>query len=174
MTEPSRRSPSVDPSTAFHIASAALESPVMPIDFLVTELRQTYNGAEWIADALRGVAGADLPLPRPEFWCQGSDHALPGSVRDTLMACSVPSLNRLRKRAIILHESATDIHERNGCLAVYVLAVATGLAQHGVLLSHQPRHDLDIMFAELASAAPADIGEILDRALTAPTPPTES
>lgn len=174
MTDSSRRSLRVDPSTAHRIVAAALESPVMPVDFLVRELRQTADAAEWIAQALHTVANADLPLPHPDFEGHGAACALHGSVRDALLACSVPSLNRLRKRAIVLYDTATEIHERNGCLAVYILAVATGLSQHGVLLSHHARRDIDLMCAELVAAVPPDIGEIVDRALAAATPTAQT
>lgn len=169
MNEPESRRPAIEPATAHLFAAAALASPVMPVDFLVVELRRAFDATQWLAAAVRAAQQADLPLPAAQF--DLDENVMRGDARAfvaALRAAPLESLDQLRRRAIVLYDAATDVNERNRAFAAYAIGVATALAEHGTMLSHQPRRDLDIMLTELAAALPPDIASVFERAAMSP------
>lgn len=155
----------IDPASAHSLTTALLESPVMPVDFLVEHLRHDADASLWIRRALIETCEAALPLPRVDT------HASlrhPDGTTDTiawLIELDREMLDRIRSRAVVLYGAAARIEERNQALMSYALVVAVGLSQHGVLLTSQSRREVDLMLAELAAVAPIAFTTILDQAL---------
>jgi hypothetical protein len=163
MTDPT--STPINHASAHSLATAVLGSPVVPVDFLVEHVRHAADASDWIINALRLVCSAPLPLPTVEW--STPENVPVGAVNLAEWLCDLDreTLDRIRARAVVLFGAASRIDERNQALMAYALAVATGLIEHGTLLTNQARRDVDLMMAELAAVAPAPIAAVFERAL---------
>lgn len=157
--------PKIDPASAHSLATALLGNPVMPVDFLVEHLRHDADASPWIRHALIEICEAALPLPRVDIHASVRHPGGTADVIGWLIELDCEMLDRIRSRAVVLYGAAARIEERNQALMAYALAVAVGLSQHGVLLTNQPRREIDLMLAELAATAPIAFASILDQAL---------
>lgn len=157
--------PHIDPASAHSLATALLGSPVMPVDFLVEHLRHDADASLWIRHALVEVCEASLPLPRVDVHASLQRSGNTFDPVAWLIELDREMLDRIRSRAVVLYGTAARIDERNRALMAYALAVAVGLSRHGVLLTNQPRREVDLMLAELAVVAPVAFASILDQAL---------
>ncbi len=131
--------------SAHALRRALVAGPLMPVDPLVGELASIQDRRGYLDSALHDSGGALGSAVSPEV--------------------ALDLLSQIRDRAVAGFRDAAATEERNRCLAAFAVAMASGLVHHGVLLTSQPRCDVDLLLAELAGLLPRDLAELFNRAV---------
>lgn len=120
-----------------------------PIDGLVARLRAS-EGADWLRKAIEsGGIGS-----RADWESIASPAGAPTSL-----------LRAIKDRANDLLRDPADQDAFHAGMAGYFIAIAAGLAQHGELLTRQPREKLEPILRKLSEVAPSPWAPLFRRAL---------
>lgn len=137
----------VSDAVAHSISAVVAAGGIKPVDFAVEEIRRSGDREAWLERAFSLIAGK-------------------AGARSLLSAASSrDELDRLRHAATMAFGGAAKVEERNAALVVYALVVAAGLVHHGLLLSSQPRTEIDVMLAELAGILGEPFASFLESAV---------
>ena len=129
------------------ISAIVVTGGIKPVDFAVEELRRATDREAWLEGAVGKVVGPAAPR------------------RLVAEGASREELDRMRHAATMAFGGATRVEERNAALVAYAFVVAAGLVHHGVLLSSQPRGEIDVMLAELAGVLGEPFASFLESAV---------
>lgn len=132
---------------AHSISAIVAAEGIKPVDFAVEELRRAGDRDAWLERAVVKVVGSASPR------------------RLVAEVASRDELDRMRHAATMAFGGATKVEERNAALVAYAFVVAAGLVHHGVLLSSQPRAEIDVMLAELAGVLGEPFASFLEAAV---------
>lgn len=132
---------------AHSISAIVATGGIKPVDFAVEELRRANDLEAWLERAIAKVVGAAGPRRL----------VAEGASRD--------ELERMRHAATMAFGGAARVEERNAALVSYAFVVAAGLVHHGVLLSSQPRGEIEVMLAELAGVFGEPFASFLESAV---------
>lgn len=120
-----------------------------PIDGLVARLRSK-DGSGWLRKAMESGRIGALTEWEAIANAAGAPISLLRSIKD---------------RANALLRDPVDQDALHAGMSGYFIAIAAGLAQHGVLLTRQPRGKLEPILRKLSEAAPGPWAELFLRAL---------
>lgn len=150
MKQESNQSEGVTPLSgpaAHSISAIVVTGGIKPVDFAVEELRRAGDREAWLERAVVKVVGFAAPR------------------RLVAEVASRDELDRMRHAATMAFGGATKVEERNAALVAYAFVVAAGLVHHDVLLSSQPRAEIDVMLAELAGVLGEPFASFLEAAV---------
>lgn len=141
----------ISDAVAHSISAVVAAGGIKPVDFAVEEIRRA----------------GDREVDR-EAWLERAFSLIAGKAGARRLVSAAPTrdeLDRLRHAATMAFGGAAKVEERNAALVVYALVVAAGLVHHGLLLSSQPRTEIDVMLAELAGILGEPFASFLESAV---------
>lgn len=148
-------SPDLAKSSATRLLHLALAPAVQPADLLL-EHALAQRDVRWFHEALaRHASEATLSEGSPAGWCMKAPDA-----------GELASLRSQSKRA---YESALTSAARCEALFVYAFCVAASIVHLGTTASSERRDQIDSLLGAAAAAAPDDLREFLERALSRET-----
>lgn len=132
------------------LLALGLRGPRRPVDRLIARL-ELPGASEWVDGALRSLK------------CRSDSD--PVGVRELLLdGGEIAAMRVLKDRCKKDASNGTEGEEALEPMLGYFLAIASGLAHHGELISTIPRGEIDAVLLDLASVMPEPWADLLCRA----------